>query len=111
MQELSIVEKLERNAGRFWLVLQEPGRIPERKGPWLKSGMATVIREFIKARPTAYIHVLTVDEDGEPSVDHGPETLQILDGRSMSTGRAHNARVRAAHAECHAALSRAQVQP
>jgi hypothetical protein len=95
-------ERAKAMEDRFWLVLQEPGRIPERKGPWKHSETARILREFMAARPTAYIHVLTLGDDGTPHVDHGPEVLQTIDGRSMSTGRAHNQRVRKAHA---AALS------
>lgn len=90
-----------RNARRFWLVLQEPGRIPERKGSWPFPIMAQILREFMQARPTAYIHVLTINAFGEPVVEHGPTTLQILDARSMNTARKHNERVGAAHAEHH----------
>ncbi|RST30131.1 hypothetical protein HMF7854_04300 [Sphingomonas ginkgonis] len=90
--EVSPVEE----AHRFWLVFQEPGCVPNRKGPWPVSRLAETLREAMKARLTSYIHVLTVDEQGVPHVEHGPEVLQMLDGRSMSTGRKHNARVREA---------------
>lgn len=89
---------------RFWLVLQEPELVPKLRGPFQISGMAATLREFITANPTAYIHVLTVGEDGDPQVEHGPEALQVLDGRSMGVGRKHNERTRAAHAGSHAAL-------
>jgi hypothetical protein len=82
---------------RFWLIVHEPGLVPVRKGPWLNTGMAPVLRDFIAAYPTAYLHVLTIGPDGTPYVDHGPEQLQMLDGRSMSVGRKHNARTLAAH--------------
>lgn len=83
--------------GRFWLIVHEPGCVPERKGPWLNTGFKEVLRDFINARPTAYLTVLTVGEDGVPHVQHGPEALQMADGRSMSVGRKHNARTLAAH--------------
>jgi len=105
---MSEPEFIERNRNRFWLVLQEPGRVPERKGPWLRTGMAPILRDFMKLRPTAYIHVLTVDDFGEPWVEHGPEALQILDARSMGTGKKHNERVRAAHAEAREQLGQTQ---
>lgn len=89
---------------RFWLILKEPGRQPELKGSWLLTSMAATLREFIAARPTAYIDVLTWGEGG-PIVEHGPQALQVLDGRSMATGRKHNERTREAHAPHHAALS------
>lgn len=94
----------------FWLVLREPGSVPQRKGPWPRSRVRAVLREFITARPTAYIDVLTIGSDG-PSVQHGPELLQMLDGRSIGVGRRHNARTRAAHAPCHAALAAGEDAP
>jgi hypothetical protein len=102
-----VTDLMERNRNRFWLTLQEPGCVPERKGPWLNTGMAVILREFMEARPTAYINILTVNDAGEPQIEHGPEWLQMLDGRSMGTGRRHNEQTRAAHADSHAALIRA----
>lgn len=92
--------------GRFWLILHEPGCIPELKGCWPAGQTAVVLREFIRARPNAYIDVLTVDH-GAPDVQHGPECLQVLDGRSMGVGRDHNARTREAHCWAHDAMARA----
>ncbi len=83
--------------GRFRLIVHQPGMMPSRKGSWPLDQTASILREFIKAYPRAYLHVLTVDEDGAPWVEHGPEVLKMLDGRSMSVGRKHNARTRAAH--------------
>ena len=82
---------------RFWLIVHEPGKVPDRKGPWKLPETTRVLREFIAAYPTAYLHVLTNSYDG-PWVEHGPQVLQAADGRSMSTGWKHNARTRAAHA-------------
>ena len=92
---------------RFWLIVHEPGLVPVRKGPWNSTEMAQVMREFIAAKPTAYLHVLTTGYDG-PWVDHGPEALQMLDGRSMGVGRKHNERTKAAHL---AALSDRAAEP
>lgn len=89
---------------RFWLIVREPGMVPDRKGPWPHRDTARVLREFIAARPRAFLDVLTVDEDGTPWVEHGPQALQMADGRSMSVGSKHNARVRAAAEEALAAL-------
>lgn len=50
------------------------------------------------ARPSAYIQVLTVGEDGVPEVQHGPELLTMIDGRSAPKARRHNASVAQAHA-------------
>jgi hypothetical protein len=87
----------EEAIGRFWLVVHEPGMVSVRKGPWISSGFKSIIRDFIKAYPTAYLTVLTVDEAGVPHVEHGPEAIQMADGRSMSVGRNHNARTKEAH--------------
>ena len=94
----------EAEDNRFWLILHEPGRTPDMKGPWDGKAQARVLREFMTARPTAYIDVLSVSETG-PLVQHGPEVLQMIDGRSMARGRRHNAQTREAHAPHHAALS------
>lgn len=82
----------------FWLSLREPGCIPQRKGPWAIAKTVEILREFIAGRPTAYIDYITVDSSGCPEIQHGPEVLQMADGRSMSTGRKHNQRVREAEA-------------
>lgn len=81
---------------RFWLIVREPGRVPDRKGPWKHSETAKVLREFMAANPTAFIDHLTIGDDGTPDVEHGPLVLQYTDGRSMAVGRKHNERTRAA---------------
>ncbi len=81
---------------RFWLIIREPGMVPDRKGPFKIIDTAKVLREFMAANPNAFIDYLTVTPDGEPYVDHGPQVLQMSDGRSMSVGRKHNERVKAA---------------
>ncbi|WP_371421496.1 hypothetical protein [Tardiphaga sp.] len=80
---------------RFWLIIREPGMIPDRKGPFKITDTAKVLREFMTANPNAFIDYLTVTSDGEPYVDHGPQVLQMTDGRSMATARKHNERVKA----------------
>lgn len=79
-----------------WLILREPGCVPERKGPFAPTDLANTLREFMKARPTASITVLTWDATGDPSVEDGPECLSILDGRSASIAAKHRASTRAA---------------
>jgi hypothetical protein len=91
----------------FWLVLREPGRVPERKGPWPKGQEVAILREFIAARPTSYTDILTLNCFGHPQVDHGPEVLQMLDGRSMTAGAKHNERARKAH-EAHHGIAEQQ---
>lgn len=81
---------------KFWLIIREPGLVPDQKGPWPLEQTASILREFMAANPKSFIDYLTIDPDGSPYVDHGPEVLQMTDGRSMSVGRKHNARVREA---------------
>jgi hypothetical protein len=90
---------------RFWLIVHEPGKVPDRKGSWPRSQLPQIMREFIGARPNAYLTVLTIGADGLPDVQHGPEALQMADSRSMRTGSAHNARTLAAHTEALATVA------
>lgn len=87
----------ERLTSRFWLELREPGRVPERKGSWPHRQLAKVLREFMDARPTAFISVVTISHDG-PHFEDGPEALMMADGRSMSTARKHLASTKRAFA-------------
>jgi hypothetical protein len=80
---------------RFWLIIREPGMVPDCKGPFKITDTAKVLPEFMAANPHAFIDYLTVTRDGEPYVDHGPQVLQMTDGRSMAVGRRHNERVKA----------------
>lgn len=100
-----LVELAQRNAKRFWIVVHEPGLIPRIKGPYLDTGTKEMLRDFMQVYPTAYIDVLKINDRLAPEISHGPEMLQILDGRSMSVGRRHNKRTSAAHAIHHAAIA------
>lgn len=83
---------------KFWLEVRRPGRVPRRGGPFAMDSAAPVLRDWMDAYPDAFITVVTVDEDGTPDFADAPETLQMLDGRSMSRGRRHIVTSRAAHA-------------
>ena len=85
-------------ARKFWLSIREPGMVPRRKGPWPTKQAAEILREMMDAWPTAYIDYITLDYEGAPQIEHGPEILQMLDGRSMSKGSKHNQRVEDAEA-------------
>jgi hypothetical protein len=74
--------------GRFWLELREPNCVPERKGPFHSHTRATVLREFMEARPSAFISVVTLSHDG-PDFQDGPECLMMADGRSTKTALKH----------------------
>lgn len=80
---------VERAGVRFWLELREPGCAPVRKGSWRLRDMARVLREFMEARPRAFITVITVDADGSPALQDGPEALMMADGRSIPTACRH----------------------
>ena len=45
----------DQHEGRFWLELREPRCVPERKGSWPLAQLAKILREFMAARPEAYI--------------------------------------------------------
>lgn len=74
--------------GNFWLELREPGCVPEFKGPFLLTETAHTLREFMKARPEAFITVVTIGHYG-PDFQDGPECLMMTDYRSKSTALAH----------------------
>ena len=82
--------------GKTWFELREPGCVPQRTGPIPATEVAAFLRDLFAHRPRAYVTVITVGHDG-PSLQDGPECLQMLDGRSMSTGRKHIASSSAAH--------------
>lgn len=73
---------------KFWLILREPGCVPDLKGPWPHAMTKMVLREFLEARPSAFVTVLTIHANG-PDVQDGPHCLEMLDGRSKYTARRH----------------------
>lgn len=81
---------------RVWLILREPGCVPERKGPFPYRTIAKTLREFMTARPSALIDVLTVE--GSPEIEDGTQVLEMSDGRSSSVARRHRETTRAAFA-------------
>jgi hypothetical protein len=83
---------------RFWLELREPGKVPCRKGSFATRDTAKVLREFMEARPTAFISVVTIDSRGEPHFEDGPECLEMCDGRAASLASRHRASSAAAFA-------------
>lgn len=79
---------------KTWLILREPRRVPERKGPFTPEALAATLREFMDARPSAFITVLTCE--GNPEVQDGPECLEMIDARSKKTAATHRATSHAA---------------
>lgn len=82
------------NEERFWMLVRDPGCVPERKGPYLKVDTAARIREFMRARPFSFLSILTIDQSGRPLIEDAPEVLQTLDGRSVGFASKHIARLR-----------------
>jgi hypothetical protein len=89
-----------------WLILREPGKVPERKGPFGYIPLADTLREFMAARPSALITVLTWEnESAGPLVQDGPECLEMIDQRSASVARRHRASTRAAWADANGEIA------
>lgn len=74
---------------KFWLILREPGCVPDLKGPWPHASTKMVLREFLEARPSAFVTVLSWGDGGYPIVQDGPQCLEMLDGRSRYTAQRH----------------------
>lgn len=85
--EEAVRQEREASDDRFWIEAREPGCVPDRKGPF-NGKLAPVLREFMAARPAAYLTVVNWGHDG-PLFRDGPEALQMSDARSMETGRRH----------------------
>ncbi len=93
------VSRVDEMPGEDWVILREPGCVPERKGPFAHGGGRLVgfLREVMRARPGAYITVASY-AFGRLCVQDGPEALMMLDGRSRSVARRHLRTTREAHA-------------
>lgn len=89
----------EAESEKIWVILQEPGKVPQRKGPFDHEWCKRFIREVLEARSTAYITVLESDGYGGFWPSWGGEWLEIADGRSAPRVRRHNATVKAAHGD------------
>lgn len=91
--------KLDSASFSFWLELREPGKVPERKGPFGMPRLAPTLREFMDARPTALLTVVTFDDYSRPIFEDGPEALTIADGRSKKLAQRHRRSTAAAFAK------------
>jgi hypothetical protein len=84
-----------------WFILREPGCVPELKGPFEPSQVKGFLLELFSERRTAFVTVLTLGE-GCPTVQDGPECLEMLDRRFRFRAARHRERTVAAFA-AHAA--------
>ena len=81
-----------------WIILREPGRVPELKGPLARSGLKAFLFELTEVRPQAFITVLTMYESG-PSVQDGPECLEMIDRRYSKRAARHRQNTKLAFSE------------
>lgn len=77
-----------------WVVIRDPGCVPDLKGPFLDSQIADFLREVFKHRQQSFVEVVTVHDSGI-DVQDGPEALDVIDGRSAPVARAHRKRLSA----------------
>lgn len=84
--------------GNTWFILREPRCVPELKGPFAPANVKGFLIELMEARPTAFITVLTMHE-GIPSVQDGPECLEMSDARYRRRASIHRRNTRAAKQE------------
>lgn len=72
-----------------WIELREPGRVPERKGPFTTPTMLKgFLVELFKCRPAALVSVVTCDFAG-PEFQDGPECLEMMDRRYRHLAKRH----------------------
>lgn len=81
-----------------WIILREPGCVPQRKGPFPSRNFKATLREFMEARPRAFITVLTWHPALGPEVEDGPQCLEIMDGRYRNIANHHRESTRHAFA-------------
>ncbi len=80
-----------------WIIIRDPGCVPDQKGPFLPTQVAGFLREVFAARPTSLVEVITVHDGGKQiSVQDGPQCLMMIDGRSTSVALRHIKQCRAA---------------
>lgn len=71
-----------------WIIIRDPGCVPDLKGPFPDSMVKQFIREALECRMGSFITVATI-HDGRLNVQDGPECLEMMDGRSRSLARRH----------------------
>lgn len=84
-----------------WIELREPGKVPQRKGPFTTRDMLKrFLIELFDARPAALVSVVTMHSSG-PEFQDGPECLQMMDGRQRSRAAKHRKNTAAAWRTSH----------
>lgn len=80
------------HASRHWVIITDPGCVPDRKGPFLTGAqLKRFLREAIAGRP--YSHLIVISCADDPVVEDGTQCLEMLDARSFPTTRKHRARL------------------
>ena len=86
-------------AHNTWLELREPGCVPMLKGPFRRDQLKPFLVELTTFRKSALITVITIGDDGKPSVQDGPECLEVLDARFAPRAARHRMNTDAAWRE------------
>ena len=78
---------------RDWVIIIDPGCVPDRKGPFLTGRhLKQFLIEAMAGRP--YSQILVIGCEGAPSIEDGTNTLEMMDGRSAPTARRHRDRLK-----------------
>jgi hypothetical protein len=81
-----------RDNSRHWVIITDPGCVPDRKGPFLTGTLLKrFLREAMDGRP--YSHLMVISCAGDPVVEDGTVCLEMMDARSFPTTRRHRARL------------------
>lgn len=79
-----------------WIEMREPGGAPERKGPFNDGEhLKQFLIELFDHRPSALVTVIFMHPCG-PSLQDGPECLEMMDGRCRNRASRHRANSAAA---------------
>ena len=83
-----------RDTQRSWVIITDPGCVPDRKGPFLNATqLKRFLREAMAGRPYSHLMVLTCS-DIQPGIEDGTQCLEMLDARSFPTTRKHRERLK-----------------
>lgn len=76
-----------------WIIVTDPGCVPDRKGPIRdRKHLGDFLRELMAARPKSHLIVARIAGD-QLHVDDATQILEMIDRRSAPTARKHRARL------------------
>jgi hypothetical protein len=73
-----------------WIIIRDPGCVPDRKGPFPDVMVKQFLVEALEARMGSFVTVATIDGT-DLRVEDGPQCLEIMDGRYRHLARRHRA--------------------